>query len=79
MTRQQKLEQVKEQLTDLLLREKLDLYKVAEKLLNSGAISPESEFLQDNFLLSKLLMTTISEKYTSRMYKKEVDNIKKFI
>lgn len=79
MAHSEKLEQVKEQLETLLFREKEDLLKVAEKLLNSGCISQESEFLQNNYLLSKFLMSTISEKYNSLAYKNEVKNLKSFL
>lgn len=52
-----------------------------EKALKSGAISEDSEFLQKNSLLSVLVIEDVCQDYKIRYeaYKKEGDNIKKFI
>lgn len=52
-----------------------------KKALNSGAISEKSEFLKVNHLLAMCLIEDATEGYKIKTpeYRKEAENIKKFI
>jgi hypothetical protein len=56
-------------------------FKKLERALNSGAIGSDSEFLKHNSLLALTILEDVCSEYKIKTseYKKEADNIRKFI